>query len=361
MAELLKNMYSPLFVKQLANDIARHDPSFDPTNFVDDVLDRDWQLRELKSRMHHIASTLRSHLPAAFDKAVGILKEVTLTERMKSSNGFTDMVFPDFIEQFGLDHFETSVDALELFTQTSSAEFAVRPFILKYPDRMMKQMEQWTKHPNDHVRRLSTEGCRPRLPWAKALPIFKKDPRPVLRILERLKNDPSEYVRRSVANNLNDISKDHPNTVVDIARKWKGGTPETDALLKHALRGLLKKGDRRALRLMGSEHTRGVSATISIEPKSVRIGNSLTLMGTVRCTGKKLLRLEYAIGFLTSTGRTSRKVFQISGKTVHRETTFVKAHSFLDRTVRRHYPGTHTLELIVNGKIMAKSDFYLTR
>ena len=169
------------------------------------IFDNNWKDKALKQRMKHISASLHHYLPMQYSDAIQIL--------MKSSSkfrGFQYMFFPGFVERYGLNQYETSIQALEHFTKHSSSEFAVRPFITKYNHKMMAQMEVWAESDNHPIRRLASEGCRPRLPWATALPEFKQDPAPILPILEKLKNDESEYVRRSVANNLNDISKDHP-------------------------------------------------------------------------------------------------------------------------------------------------------
>ena len=144
------------------------------------------------------------------------------------------MLFPDYVECYGLEHFDSSISALETFTKYSSAEFAVRPFIMRYEQKMMSQMRKWSRSKNHHLRRLSSEGCRPRLPWSMALPAFKQDPTAILTIISALLSDGSEYVRRSVANNLNDISKDHPEIVIEITRQNLGQSDATDKLLKHA-------------------------------------------------------------------------------------------------------------------------------
>ena len=169
-----------------------------------------------------------------------------------SEFGFVKMIFPDFVEVYGLDDWEASIPALEEFTQQTSAEFAIRPFIVRYPERTMAQMLEWAGHAHEGVRRLSSEGCRPRLPWAIALSALKADPSPILPILDRLKGDPSESVRRSVANNLNDISKDNPDVVIGVLRRWQADdTDEMHRLTSHALRTLLKAGNLDALALLG--------------------------------------------------------------------------------------------------------------
>ena len=209
----LKDYYSRDFVRRLASELRKGSPSFDAIGFEKKVLYRNWKNLELKERVRHISTCMNRHLPFDYKKQIAILE--------KAAPGFTGLegfVFPDFVEVFGLEDFDTSVRALERFTEYSTSEFAVRPFLIRYEAKMMQQMLRWAEHPNHHVRRLASEGCRPRLPWAIALVAFKKDPAPVLPVLELLKNDPSEYVRRSVANNLNDIAKDHPGLTLEIRK-----------------------------------------------------------------------------------------------------------------------------------------------
>jgi 3-methyladenine DNA glycosylase AlkC len=221
--EPLKNLYNKSFFNELINVLCQVYPCFPHQRFLKLIFDDDWDEKELKARMRHITLCLHQCLPD-YDQAIPILKAAAA----HFQNTFEHMFFPDYVECYGLDDYDISVDALEHFTQFSSSEFAVRPFIIKYPDKMMSQMNRWATHDNEHVRRLASEGCRPRLPWAMQLPLFKLDPAPVMHTLARLKNDESLYVRRSVANNLNDISKDHPEIVVQIAKSWFGNNKHTD-------------------------------------------------------------------------------------------------------------------------------------
>ncbi len=252
-AELLKNRYSKAFVADLADRIGDVYGDFDRAGFVKAVMSEGWRALELKGRMKRISETLHRFLPPNYGDALAVLKKIAPDEQ-----GFEYLFLPDFVERYGMDSFEPSMKALESFTEFASAEFAVRPFIVRHPDRMMRRMKRWAKSRNEHLRRLASEGCRPRLPWAMALPEFKRDPSPVLEVLDALKTDSSEYVRRSVANNLNDISKDHPNTTLRIARSWKGISSETDRLVKHACRTLLKAGRREAMELFGYAAPRGI-------------------------------------------------------------------------------------------------------
>jgi len=239
MAELLKNQFfQPVFLEQLRALLAGIHPEFPGEKFHHLVYDEEWKNEELMQHMAHISRALHQTLPTDYEQAIEILMKVA-----PLINGFDGMIFPHYVGQFGLDHWGKSMEALELFTQYSSSEFAIRPFILRYEEMTLKRMEEWSRFPNHHLRRLASEGCRPRLPWAMALPKFKQDPRHLRPILENLKSDTSDYVRKSVANNLNDISKDNKELVLKWITNWnQNPSPTTHWIIKHALRGLVKAG-----------------------------------------------------------------------------------------------------------------------
>ena len=274
------------------------------------------------------------------------------------------MSFPDFVELYGLDdeNWELSVSALARYTVFWSAEFAVRPFIIKNEERMMAQMLAWSKHDNEHVRRLASEGCRPALPWAMALPRFKKDPEAVLPILEQLKDDPSQYVRKSVANNLNDISKTRPDIVIKIAKDWHGKSKHTDWIIKHGCRTLLKQGNSDILALFGLENTESIKIRdFVLESPSVSIGGDLNFSFTISTTEAAKIRLEYGIDYVKSGGKTRRKIFKLSEITLraNEKKPYTRKHSFADLSTRKHYSGTHSVSLIVNGLLQGTLEFEL--
>ena len=252
---------------------------------------------------------------------------------------------------------------METVTQFISCEFAIRPFLIKYPDEVMAQMLKWSKHPHHHVRRFSSEGCRPRLPWAMAIPHLKKDPSPILPILENLKNDESLFVRKSVANNLNDIAKDHPDVVVQLANEWKGVSKETDWIIKHGCRTLLKKAHPSAYKMFGLNGAATAEiVNFKISNKKLKIGERLRFSFDLK-TGKKAskLRLEYAVYYAKASGKQSRKIFQITEKLYEPGKTFPfkKEQRFQDFTTRKHYPGEHKIAIVVNGRELAEKDFSL--
>lgn len=361
MSSLLKDRYSPAHVKRLAAAVSEVWPKFDSSGYARVVLGDGWAGLELKQRMRRLSSTLHRFLPIPYARQIAVLEKVA-----PAFGGLEGMLLPDFVEQFGLDDFDTSVRALEWFTQFSSSEFAVRPFIVHYGERMMAVMRRWASHDNEHVRRLASEGCRPRLPWAMALPEFKRDPSPVLPILEALKADSSDYVRRSVANNLNDIAKDHPEVVLGVARRWLGKSKLTDALVKHACRTLLKRGDARALELFGYRPATGAKVTgLRLSAAKLRIGEDLHFQFAVllRAGHPVALRLEYAVDFVKASGRTTRKVFKISEGIFAPDEPrqFDRKHRFRDFTTRKHHPGRHRLSILVNGEVSVAGNLMLTR
>ncbi|MFC5407261.1 DNA alkylation repair protein [Cohnella soli] len=358
MAEPLKAMYDETFLREFAGKVAEAYPSFDEKSFVRTTLGPGWDELELKGRMRKITETLGATLPSDYGKALDVLEAIS-----DDCRGFPYLFFPDFVETFGLDHWDRSIAALERFTKLSSAEFAVRPFIKRDQARMMAQMESWAEHPNEHVRRLASEGCRPRLPWADALPELKRDPGPIWPILEMLKADPSEYVRKSVANNLNDISKDHPALVLEVAKRWFGQRQESDWIVRHGCRGLIRAANPEAMALFGIVPTDVDVLEWEIEPRAIRIGESVNFRYALRVPEGETtkLRVELAVTFPRSTGKMYRKLFKLSEKDCEggSRPSGGRNFSFADLSTRRHYPGAHGMALVVNGREVARMDVLL--
>jgi 3-methyladenine DNA glycosylase AlkC len=359
MPEKLKNLFfTASFVAQLCDAIARVLPNFDKAKLNDLVFDADWESKELKERMRHITECLHETLNKEYPEALEILIEVA-----PSFTAFDSMVFPDYVERYGLDHWDLSLPALAFFTTLCSSEYAIRPFLDQDPERAMQSLYTWAEDENHHVRRLASEGCRPRLPWGKALPQFKKDPSLILPVLEKLKDDPSEYVRKSVANNLNEISKDHPELVLDICGRWYGHSADTDWIVKHACRTLLKAGNRRAMLLFGFADPTHISVeNLTLDSETLAIGDDLRFTFELRVdtlTPSKV-RLEYVIEYASPRGKTSRKVFQLTEASFSPGSHPIsRARSSADQSTRKHYPGQHELSVIVNGVKKAGTNFRL--
>jgi 3-methyladenine DNA glycosylase AlkC len=365
MAEPLKNIYSKAFIDELTAALKKAYPILDTNRFTKLVFSKDWPEKELKQRMRHIAETMKQVLPENFNEAVAVIIRCIemLRENRPGEMYFEYMFFPDFIELYGMEELETSITAMEKITQFTSAEFAVRPFLINYPERMKEQMYRWSSHPHPMVRRLSTEGFRPRLPWAMAVPYLKKDPAVILPVLEKLKEDESETVRRSVANNLNDIAKDHPEIVLRLIAEWNGKSKETDWVIRHGSRSLLKRGNKGALKHFGLEEAKGVKIeNLKTEKKKIKIGNTLHFSFSLFVKNETKLRIEYGIDFVKANGKTSRKIFKLS-EGVYEKGSFElkRKQSFKDFTTRKHYPGKHTVAILINGKEMAIIEFILTK
>lgn len=348
MPEALKNAYNQTYLLQVADEVSRHCKGFDKAGFLALVFDDEWQARELKARMSHIRYCLHEVLNLPFTEAVPVLCNAA-----PEFGGFEAMFFPDYIEAYGQDQWDVSLPALEWLTRFSSSEFAVRPFIIADQERMMAQMYRWAEDDNYHVRRLASEGCRPRLPWAQALPEFKKNPLPILPVLEKLKADESDYVRRSVANNLNDIAKDNAQVTIEWANANKGNSDHTDWIIKHGCRTLLKQAERQVLQLFGYENAEALDIkNLKVEKDLISIGEHLEFSFELTSISEELgkLRLEYEIGYLKANGKHSYKVFKISeGEYKEKDKTFYRRQSFKPMTTRKHYPGLHWLKIKVNG------------
>ncbi|WMJ87091.1 DNA alkylation repair protein [Anaerocolumna sp. MB42-C2] len=365
MADALKDIYTEEFIQDFGKKVKSAYSDFPREKFEESVLLPPWEELPLRARMHRIAESLGTCLPSNYQDALNILFSIE-----KECTGFPYLFFPDFVAAFGQneEHLELSMDALKRFTKLSSSEFAIRPFILLNTEFTMKYMQTWSSDTNEHVRRLSSEGCRPRLPWSMDLPMFKKDPAPILKILENLKADPSLYVRKSVANNLNDIAKDHPEIVINTVKQWIGKNPDTDWILRQGCRTLIRKANPEALTLFGySEMIEAKplykSASLTVRPEVLAIGDGCELTYSIdldQDTSARI-RIEYGIDFIKSNGRPSRKLFLLTDKTVSGKVTLTgsRKHSFADLTTRSHYPGIHQIVLLINGQEAAKTTLTL--
>ena len=358
MSDLLKDMFNKKSLGEVAAAIKAVYEPFETDEFLKTTMDETWPDLELKARGRKITTSLGQYLPQDYKAALAILEKAV-------SNCPAAYFFPDFVEVYGQDeeNWDLSVGALARNTVYWSSEMAVRPFIINHEGHMMAQMYLWSKDENEHIRRLSSEGCRPALPWAMALPKYKKDPTPVLPILEQLKADPSHYVRNSVANNLNDISKTNPDLVVKIAKEWYGENEDTNWIVKHGCRTLLKKGNRDVLAIFGYDDV--ASAEVSdfvLAGPTVKIGEDMTFSFTISTKKAAKVRLEYGIDYVKSTGKQSRKIFQISESEFkeNQEKNYVRKHSFEDVSTRKHYVGAHRVTLIVNGVEQGTLEFEVT-
>ncbi len=368
MAEPWKNQYGPDIPRRIAKRVAAVYPPFESAAFLRNAL-RGYEALELMDRGRRIAEALRGHLPDDFREALRIVVASAKVPAALPDGPLTRFLFLPhtcFVSAYGLDQFEESMAAQYELTQVFTAEFSIRPFIERYPDVTMERLRAWADDPNEHVRRLVSEGTRPRLPWAPRLRRFQKDPRPVLALLEILKDDTSTYVRRSVANNLNDIGKDHPDVLVDTARRWmKSAPPERRRLIRHALRAAVKRGDPGALAVLGYGAAPRVSVqSISVSPARARPGGAVTLAFDLVSTAARRQRIlvDFRVHFIKANGTTRPKVFKLREVELapNESVSLRKTVSLKEMTTRRHYPGTHRIDILLNGQPQPAGAFALT-
>lgn len=363
-----REVFNPTVVSQLARDIQRTWPEFEADDFTADV---NAQLEQLSfgDRNALIRDKLGEYLPQEFPRATQILIDSLgpepEVEDLSGFDGFIIMPQCDFVAKFGLDHFEVSMQALYEMTKRFTAEGAIRPFLQKYPERTLKVLEQWTHDPNPFARRLPSEGTRPRLPLAPRLPQFIEDPRPVLQLLENLKTDPVLMVRRSVANNLNDIAKDNPDMVVETLAAWqKIETEEMDWLIRHASRTLLKQGHPGALALLGYPPQPKIKVqALTLETPVIQFGQSLDFSFEVHSQAEQSqkLMIDYVIHFMKASGTQAPKVFKLTKKQLApgKSLTVTKQHPFKPISTRTYYAGAHRLGIQINGQLWAEAEFEL--
>jgi 3-methyladenine DNA glycosylase AlkC len=357
-------------VRTLAAGVHREWRAFDEKSFVKIVLARLPDLG-LNERNYLIRDTLRAHLPAEASKAIALLVRSlgpeTPLEGPEAYTSFYVMSLCAFVAEYGQEQPEKSLAALRDMTKRFSAEFAIRPFLDRHTKLTLATLHQWARDPDPRVRRLVSEGSRPRLPWGSRLHGFVRDPRPVLELLELLKEDDELFVRRSVANNLNDIAKDHPDLVVATLRRWqKSKHPGTRWLVKHALRTLLKQGHPEALSLLGYAPDAKVAVKdLTVAPRRIRTGEAIAFSFTLASGADRAqkLMIDYVLHYRKANGKTAPKVFKLTTRTLaaRAEERLEKKHTFKPIGIRPYYPGEHMVEIQVNGRSHGRVSFILAK
>lgn len=358
MAEPLKHFFNEQLIRSIADELRRAHPPLRKGPFVAGCMNGLADL-ELMARAWHIAEIIHDHLPRPFGKAAEILIASLGPEHERTDSfgmaPFRYLPHVCFVQKYGLDDFEPAMRAQYELTKRFSAESSIRAFLVRYPEATYDRLRQWAHDGNVHVRRLVSEGTRPRLPWAPRLRSFQEDPRPVLALLELLKDDPERYVQRSVANSLNDIAKDHPDLAVATCRRWlDDASPARVWIVRHALRALVKKGQRDALDLLGfsSKPMVAVSA-MRVQPFTARIGEEVRFFFEIASKGRRTqeLLIDCAVHFVKANGSARPKVFKLRKITLPPSgcVTLQGTVSLKNLTTRRHYPGLHRVDALING------------
>ena len=357
MAAPFKDRFDVDLVRRLAALLKAGVPGFDEHDFVA-AATSDFADLELSQRARAVAAALPAQLPpdpaTAIDLIRTSLPDSVAAQRWQSFDSFMLWPLTMYVAEHGQSCFEESMAAQHALTQLFTAEFSIRSFLQQQPQRTLAQLADWTTDPSEHVRRLVSEGTRPRLPWAAQLPAFIADPSPILPLLEPLRDDPSEYVRRSVANNLNDIAKDHPDVARAVTARWLAEDPSRRPLVRHALRTLVKAGDPAALRILGYDGRSPIGVTrMTIQPTSPRIGDRLTVVLELSnpSPSPAAARVDLVVGFARPSGNPRRKVFvgaELELPPGERR-TLRRSVSLAQLSTRAVHPGTHTVAIMING------------
>jgi len=359
-------------IAQMGGHLARSNPDFDVQAFTHKAI-KGLDPLELKERSNHIRDALKQTLPGDFKRAcetmIGSLHPIDDREKGNEMDGegvagWSIMPMAEFVAERGLDDIDTSFATLKELTKRFTAEFAIRPFFIHAPTETLDTFKTWSKDPNLHLRRLASEGSRPRLPWGLRLQAFVEDPEPILPILETLKDDTEEYVRRSVANNLNDIAKDHPDLVAEIAKAWlKDASKDRTRLVKHACRSLIKEGHKGTLEALGYGPVK-IAVDLDLKTKKIRMGEPLEFSARLTSQAKTIqpLIIDYVLHHRKANGQTSPKVFKWKVAEIKPGQTLnlSKKHPIKPITTRVYYEGAQGVEVQVNGQSYGKAEFDLS-
>ncbi|NSX87407.1 DNA alkylation repair protein [Agrobacterium tumefaciens] len=358
-APALKEIFNREKLRHIADETKAVHPPFDVSAFMA-LATENLEALGIMQRMRQVATSLHATLPGDYARNIEILTAAA----SGIGNGFASISLPEYVALYGLDDFDLSMEALHYFTRFGSSEFAIRHFLQKDLGATLAVMETWSRHENEHVRRLASEGCRPRLPWSFQLKPLIDDPSPVTAILDAMKADEALYVRKSVANHLNDITKDNPAFVLGLIDRWPKDNPHTRWITRQALRTLIKKGDAAALAHLGAHEEAAISlSAFQVTPDKVALGNPVRIAASFTSTAKRPQKLviDYAVHYVKKSGDASAKVFKWKEIELQPGETCALSISraIRDFTTRKHYPGIHRVDLTINGKLVAESAFEL--
>lgn len=356
---LLKEIFNRERLQHFADELCEIDPGFDPQRFMT-VASRDLENLSIMQRLRQVAETFHHTLPGDYHHKLAMLRELA----PRINHGFASMALPEFVALYGRNDRRVSLQALHFFTRFGSSEFAIRPFLQDDLEATLAVMSGWATDENEHVRRLASEGCRPRLPWSFQLKRLIENPEPVWPILDQLRSDSSLYVRKSVANHLNDITKDHPERVLDKVKTWPADNAHTTWIVRQALRTLVKKGHPAALAQLGATQApQVVIQQFAATPATVSLGQNVDLEAIIRSESStdQTLVVDYAVHYVKKSGGSSAKVFKWKELVLAPRNTLSLSirRPIRNFTTRVHYPGIHRVDLLVNGSAVASTEFEL--
>lgn len=360
----MKNHLNKDVVRRMARSLQKAYPQFQSHVFL--AVEKKLPQLELKERVSAISSALQQALPKSYPSSVEVLLASLQDNEL---HGFALWPYTQFIQDHGLHHRDLSLKALAQLTPLFTSEFAIRPFIKKEPQKTLAYLLKCTQSSNTHLRRWSSEGSRPRLPWGERLDLFIQNPKLTLPILEKLKYDGELYVRKSVANHLNDIAKDHPQVVLKLLNQWKSKAPlihqeKIDWIIRHSLRTLIKQGNSEALKLIGVNTASRVKISdLEITKPHIYLGDSLEFKMKIELLSSKKQKLvvDYILHHRKANGKMSGKVFKLKTFELepNKKMAISKSHPVKKITTRKYYPGLHRLEIQINGKLYGSKDWFL--
>lgn len=345
-----KDQVSPASIAELGEVVVGVWAPFERNRFVAVATDGIEAL-ELMARVDQVARALWATLPASFSEAASVVAKVARAEGLA---GWAALGVNRYVALAGIDHPDLALPLLAALTSRGSSEFAIRPFIERHPAHTFEVLSRWVSDPDEHVRRLVSEGTRPRLPWGGVLRALVVDPSPSIALLERLVDDESAYVRRSVANHLGDIAKDHPALAVDLAHRWRS-RPHGDWVVRHGLRLLVKRGDPGALAVLGFSHVHQVRlVSLEVEPTVVPIGGAVVLRAVLEADESTDAVIDYVVHYQGAKGRKAGKVFKAVTRRIEpgEALRIERRHRFEHVSIRRIVPGPHRVEVQVNGQVL---------
>jgi len=356
----MKNQFSDEVIELLASAFLAAWQDFDSRRFSS-ALSNGFPALELKDRINLVADTLHAELPDDYPTALDTV--VSVAEA--GVEGFAAWPLCSFVERHGLDHPKESLDAMHSLTQQFSCEFAIRPFLDRHLEATLERLRAWTADPEETVRRLPSEGTRPILPWGPKVQVLSDDPSIGIDLIGDLCLDPSEVVRRSVANHLNDVAKTDADLVVATLRKWTKLHPEIEpSLVRHALRSLVKAGHPAALQLLGFTTDAKIDVTqFACEPSTISLGQQIELTAVIASAGEldQLLVVDFIVHHVSASGSTSPKVFKWTtvGIAPADSVTLTKRRTIATASTRKYHAGSHRVDLQVAGVVVATTQFEL--
>lgn len=359
----LKHLFGRDILKKISQSIIAVYPSFDKVQFLG--LFSKLESLEMKARVHLLRDELKKLLPTDCATAFKILLKSVHHGQL---NGFDLWPYTEFVQTYGLDKPDLSLKVLKKLTVLFTSEWAVRPFLKLHPEETLKFLLNCTIDKNMNIRRWASEGTRPRLPWGERLQEFILHPEKTLSILDALKFDSELFVRKSVANHLNDITKDHPDFVINVLTRWKKEAESEhslniDWIIKHSLRTLIKEGHTGALKLIGVSKAKIKLNRFKIKEKEISIGDRLNFEIEIQSTSNKdqKLVIDYIVHFVTANKKITLKVFKLKNSIIPAR-GIIKIetnHHFKKITTRNYYSGVHSIEIQINGDVIDKKDWLL--